>query len=128
MPERSTGMEHAGWVLVVDDDPEIRNNLTGFLQSQGFPVLPAPDGATAQALLRQNQRPGVILLDLVLPDTNGLQLLPALRQQAPGAPVVAMSLSLGQLAEARAAGVEATLVKPFDPDEVLAIVARWLAQ
>jgi len=128
MPERSTGMEHAGWVLVVDDDPDLRNHLSDFLQSQGFPVLPARDGADAQALLRQNPRPGIILLDLVLPDTLGLHLLPALRQEAPDVPVVAMSQSLAQLAEARATGVEATLVKPFDPDEVLAIVARWLAR
>ena len=69
-------------VLVVDDEPPIRKLLRLGLSAQGYDVLDAPNGKTALELLAKN--PNLIILDLGLPDIDGLDLLRRIRQRQEG--------------------------------------------
>src|SRR3954471_10638077 len=115
-------------VLLVEDDESVREMVADYLRTEGYTVLEAADGAAALALLRGRQAdepsPGAVVLDLMLPVVNGLAVLERLATTAPEVPVIVMSAYEGLLAAAateRAAGI---LLKPFDLDQLLPMVAR----
>ena len=107
-------------VLVVDDEPPIRKLLRMGLTAQGYDVLDAPNGKTALELL--DEKPNLIILDLGLPDIDGLELLRRIRNRQEGLPVVVLS-SRGDEAGKVAAldlGADDYVTKPFGMDELLA--------
>jgi two-component system, OmpR family, KDP operon response regulator KdpE len=107
-------------VLVVDDEPPIRKLLRMGLSAQGYDVLDAPNGKTALELL--DEKPNLVILDLGLPDIDGLELLRRIRHRQEGLPVVVLS-SRGDEAGKVAAldlGADDYVTKPFGMDELLA--------
>ena len=107
-------------VLVVDDEPPIRKLLRMGLTAQGYDVLDAPNGKTALELL--DEKPNLVILDLGLPDIDGLELLRRIRNRQEGLPVVVLS-SRGDEAGKVAAldlGADDYVTKPFGMDELLA--------
>jgi CheY-like chemotaxis protein len=125
--DRPTGADlHT--VLVVEDEPPLRELMADVLRDEGYAVEEAEDGAEAIRLLGQH-RPGtsavcVVLLDMMLPEVDGIGVLRHLAAHGTYIPVVAMSASRERLAEAMAAGARTTVPKPFDLDQLLAVVAR----
>jgi DNA-binding NtrC family response regulator len=104
-------------VLVVDDELLIRWALSEILSDQGHSVTQADTGAAAlRALDRADEPMDVVLLDLRLPDSDGLGLLQAIRRQSPGSAVVMMTAHGTQDIQtgARALGAYDVLAKPFD--------------
>lgn len=71
-------------------------------------------------------RPGVVLLDLTLPDMSGWDLLVRLRALPDPPPAVVLTADIAAMSRARAAGAADVILKPFDIDEVLAVAARLL--
>jgi len=107
-------------VLVVDDEPPIRKLLRMGLSAQGYDVLDAPNGKTALELL--DEKPNLVILDLGLPDIDGLELLRRIRHRQEGLPIVVLS-SRGDEAGKVAAldlGADDYVTKPFGMDELLA--------
>jgi two-component system, OmpR family, KDP operon response regulator KdpE len=107
-------------VLVVDDEPPIRKLLRMGLTAHGYQVLDAPDGKTALELLAK--KPNLVILDLGLPDVDGLELLRKIRHRQDSLPVVVLS-SRGDEAGKVAAldlGANDYVTKPFGMDELLA--------
>jgi two-component system KDP operon response regulator KdpE len=107
-------------VLVVDDEPPIRKLLRMGLRSQGYETLEAPNGKAALDLLAKG--PDIVVLDLGLPDMEGLALLQKIRAQREGIPIVVLS-SRGDEAgkvEALDLGADDYVTKPFGLDELLA--------
>jgi two-component system KDP operon response regulator KdpE len=107
-------------VLVVDDEPPIRKLLRMGLRSQGYETLEATNGKMALELLAK--APDIVLLDLGLPDMQGLDLLRKLREQRESIPIVVLS-SRGDEAgkvEALDLGADDYVTKPFGLDELLA--------
>jgi two-component system, OmpR family, KDP operon response regulator KdpE len=107
-------------VLVVDDERQIRKLLRMGLTSQGYEILDAPDGRTCLELLEQ--KPDLIILDLGLPDINGLDLLRKIRARNQSAPIVVLS-SRGDEAgkvDALDHGADDYVTKPFGMEELLA--------
>lgn len=105
-------------VLVVEDDDETRAALVRELTARGYRVDVAPDGQTA--LLRwEARRPDVILLDLGLPDLDGLQVIRRIRRDA-ATPIVILSGRYGERekVEALEAGADDYVTKPFGVDEL----------
>jgi len=102
-------------VLIVDDEPNFRLILEAKLSRSGFQVLSAADVASALERLAERQV-GAILLDIRLPDMNGLAALPLLRARCPSAPAIAMTAYEEENLRRRAflAGADAILYKPFD--------------
>ena len=88
--------------LVVEDDPWIRLLLTGLLTDEGYAVLEASNGSAALRLA-QRQPPALVLLDLILPEQSGLELLAVLKSTRATAhvPVIAVSARTDLLARVR---------------------------
>jgi two-component system, OmpR family, KDP operon response regulator KdpE len=107
-------------ILVVDDEPPIRKLLRTGLGTQGYEVLEAPNGKAALELLAK--KPDLVILDLGLPDIEGLELLKRIRDAHSGLPIVVLS-SRGDEAGKVAAldlGADDYVTKPFGMDELLA--------
>jgi two-component system KDP operon response regulator KdpE len=107
-------------VLIVDDEPPIRKLLRMGLSTQGYEILDAPNGRTALELLAQ--KPDLFILDLGLPDMQGLELLTLIRARLEGVPIVVLS-SRGDEAgkvDALDRGADDYVTKPFGMDELLA--------
>jgi PAS domain S-box-containing protein len=82
----------AGTILVVEDEPGVRDFIGRTLARQGFTVLSAPNGREALALLRgQNQTVDLLLTDVVMPEMDGLELSAYFAAEYPGAPMLLMS-------------------------------------
>src|SRR5262245_41264608 len=116
-----------GRLLVVEDDPQVRAMLTRALRYEGFEVIAASDGSEAMASLRAS-RPDLLLLDLLLPDADGVDLCGRLR--AEGDPLPILMLTARDTVSDRVAGFEAGaddyLVKPFSTAELVARVRALL--
>ena len=128
MVNPAAGTRHC-LVLIVEDDPNTAELISMVVRDEGwYPVL-AKNGA--QALRRATQIvPNIVLLDLMLPEEDGVavgrRLADAL--QAP-VPMLAMSADRRHLSEfASAVGAFAAIEKPFDLDELLALLRRGLGQ
>jgi len=107
-------------ILVVDDEPPIRKLLRTGLGAQGYEVLDAPSGKAALELLAK--KPDLVILDLGLPDIDGLELLRRIRDLQGSLPIVVLS-SRGDEAGKVAAldlGADDYVTKPFGMDELLA--------
>jgi two-component system OmpR family response regulator len=107
-------------VLVVDDEPVLAELVSMALRYEGWDIATAGDGASALASARDNP-PDVVVLDVMLPDMSGLDVLHELRQQIPGLPL--LLLTAKDAVEDRIAGLTAGgddyVTKPFSLEEVV---------
>jgi two-component system, chemotaxis family, chemotaxis protein CheY len=115
-------------ILVVDDDAALRRIVFALLTEEGYSVMEAPDGAAALARARE-VTPGLILLDMRMPVMNGWEFARRYRAQPPPhAPIICVTAAADAAAvAARGAqiGAVASLSKPFDLDDLLALVERY---
>jgi DNA-binding NtrC family response regulator len=113
-----------GSILVVDDEAEIREGLNLLLESEGYAATTVETGDAA--LARLDEQPfDLVLLDVSLPDRNGLELLREIRQRDPSLSVVLIT-AYGSIDMARSAfksGAQDYITKPWSNDELLAQVA-----
>jgi len=115
-------------IMLVDDSAFMRVKCVKLLTKNGYEVVEATNGAEAIEQYKV-QRPDVVLLDITMPDMDGLTALKELIKLDPDASV-AMVTALDQrgiTAEAIMAGAKAFVVKPFKPDKVLAAIDSLLA-
>ncbi|MGA2312511.1 MAG: response regulator transcription factor [Xanthobacteraceae bacterium] len=107
-------------VLVVDDEPPIRKLLRMGLTAQGYQTLEASNGKAALELL--GQAPDLIILDLGLPDAQGLELLRTMRARDESVPIVVLSSRGDEAGKVQALdlGADDYVTKPFGMDELLA--------
>jgi len=107
-------------VLIVDDEPPIRKLLRMGLAAQGYQIMEAPNGKAALELIEQG--PDLIVLDLGLPDVQGLDLLRMLRARNERAPIVVLSSRGDETAKVAALdlGADDYVTKPFGMEELLA--------
>jgi two-component system KDP operon response regulator KdpE len=107
-------------VLVVDDEPPIRKLLRMGLGTQGYEILEASNGKTA--LEQLGNEPDLIILDLGLPDIQGLELLRMLRARDESVPIVVLSSRGDEAAKVAALdlGADDYVTKPFGMEELLA--------
>jgi two-component system KDP operon response regulator KdpE len=107
-------------ILVIDDEPPIRKLLRMGLTSQGYEVLDAPNGNTALTLLAR--RPDLVILDLGLPDVDGLELLRTLRRRQESLPIVVLSSRGDEPGKVAALdlGADDYVTKPFGMEELFA--------
>ena len=114
-----------GSILVVDDESEIREGLELLLKTEGYSVSSAETGQSG--LLRLEERPfDLLLLDVSLPDRNGIDMLKEIRRHDPSLPIVLIT-AYGSIEMARAAfknGAMDYITKPWSNDELLAQVAQ----
>ena len=114
-----------GTVLVIDDEPVLQDVLGSLLKGDGFDYLQATTAADGLQILREEEV-DVVLLDLMLPDRSGLDLLPDIREFDPRLPVVVITAysSVESAIEAMRRGAFHYVPKPFKNEEVLHLVHR----
>lgn len=114
-------------VLVVDDDPTIRETVVMVLEDEGYATVAAPHGAAALSLV-QHYHPAVILLDMRMPVMDGWQFAQAYRElPLPHAPIVTMTAASDASKWAAEIGANAVLAKPFEIDDLLDTVQKLAA-
>ena len=119
-------MSNAATVLVIDDEPQIRRLLDGTLSRAGYRVAEASSGRQALDALDET-KPDVILLDLGLPDRDGLELIPAILKQSKAAILIVSARDATELkVTALDLGAVDYVTKPFDTEELLARVRAAL--
>jgi len=113
-------------ILVVDDDPTVREVVVAYLQQAGHETLEAPDGPNA--IVAARAEPDLVVLDVMLPGFDGFEVCRRLRAERPALPIV-MLTALGE-EEDRIAGLDHGaddyLSKPFSPRELVLRVASVL--
>lgn len=113
-------------ILVVDDEPMVREVLSQYLTSDGFDVVEAGDGDAAVAAV-SDSNPDLVLLDLMLPKRNGLDVLSFIRSTTK-LPVILLTARGDEIDRVRGleAGADDYVVKPFSAREVVARVRSVL--
>ncbi len=113
-------------VLVVEDDPDLLALLAVILSEAGYPVMTAGDGL--EALERVAERlPGLVLLDMRMPRMNGWEFAREFRSRhGHAAPIVVVTAAENARLRAEEIGAEGWLEKPFELDQVMSAVARFL--
>lgn len=113
-------------ILVVDDDPHIRELVGVFLREEGFTVLEAADGREALALL-ETTRADLVILDIMMPNMDGWQLCRELRELY-DTPLLMLTAKgeTSQKIKGFQLGTDEYLVKPFEPLELVARVKALL--
>ena len=116
-------------ILVIDDDALLRRAIRVALEAAGYEVIEAGDGPAALRVYRE-QGADLLLVDLFIPEPDGLEVIRTVRAEVPDAKIIAMSgggsLKLDLLAAAEAFGASRKLWKPFVPDVLLAAVREQL--
>ncbi len=124
----SASSEHA--VLVVDDEEAVRSSMCLLLKDLGFKALSAASGEEAVKLFRRSpSRFGLVILDMVMPDMDGVECLRRLKEISPDVKVLLMSgFSVEEsLEEARRQGAVGFLQKPFSAAELMAEIQRFFS-
>jgi CheY-like chemotaxis protein len=116
-------------ILVVDDEPDVREMVCRMLAQGGYGTCEAADGAEALASLRAGLPVDLVLSDVAMPQLNGVQLVEALSVSHPGLPVLLMSGYAVQDLVARGIAAPCGIVmKPFTPERLLDEVRRCLSE
>ena len=120
-------------ILVVEDDPGIRDSLAQLLTKAGYRVTQAANGSEAVRLWRESGG-DLVILDLFMPEKDGIETIVELRAHSPGVLIIAMSgggkdrKRIDLLKDAKLLGAVQTIEKPFNSEQMLALVARVLGE
>jgi len=117
-------------VLVVEDDAELLQIMARSLEGAGHVVTQAPNGESGLRLFRA-EPPDLVVCDIVMPDRDGIELIPEMKALHPAVKIVAISGrqhigALDVLNLAKRMGADATLAKPFAMDALVALVGSLL--
>ena len=115
-------------VLVIDDAEAIRTYLRNLLSPSGYDVLLAENGVRALEMLEEGACPDAILLDIMMPDMDGLETLRELRRRLPDVPVIMLSVvaKASTVVEAMNLGAADYIGKPFEAAELESALERVL--
>jgi adenylate cyclase len=116
-------------IFVVDDDEDLRNSICDELKRNGYKTAGAPHGEQALTVLRKAAAaPDLVLLDLMMPEGDGWQVVAALKadERLSKVPIVLMSAVPPKSTTLQSQGVAATLPKPFTMEELIFVLTRVL--
>jgi len=115
-------------VLVVDDDPDILEIVTVVLDLYDVPAVTASDGIEALAAMRQYGDLGLVMLDLMMPRMNGVDVLAEMKRDPAlvTMPVIVISGNYHTEQAVLAMGADEYLLKPLDVDVLLRVVSRFV--
>lgn len=111
-------------ILIIEDEPDMVRGLRDAITFEGFEVVSAKTGRQGIALVKQ-ERPGLVLLDLMLPDLNGYEVCRQIRYEDPFTPIIMLTARSQEADKIRGleAGADDYVTKPFSVGELLARIA-----
>jgi len=117
-------------ILVIDDDPLVRNTILRILRTSGFDVVAAEDGVRGMKAFR-SETPDLVITDIIMPEQEGIQTILQIRKERPGAKIIAISGGgrVGNadfLSMARSLGADDIVAKPFTPRQLVTRVNECL--
>ena len=119
-------MQRTGSILVVDNEPAIVDLLVEILTDEGYMAYAAPDGTGALDAIARHP-PALLMLDIWMPGPHSAALIAQMRQVSPATmPIVVMTTAPRDATPLLVSGSIECLAKPFDLDDVLACVARYV--
>ena len=122
------GSSHSGKrILLVDDDPTVRDSLSDVLVGEGYLVIPAENGQQALDLANTSSV-DLVMLDLNMPVKNGWDTFDQLTREHPLLPIIIVTARPNQLFTALSAGAGALLEKPMDIPTLLQTIEKLLAE
>jgi DNA-binding NtrC family response regulator len=115
-------------ILVVDDDPVVRASCRRVLEREGYQVTLCTSATEALAEL-ERQDAALLIVDVIMPEYDGMYLIGSVRRQSPKLPILVMSgyPTPETIASGQRLGATHFLAKPFTPEELAAAVRRALA-
>ncbi|MFQ4137253.1 response regulator [Nodosilinea sp. PGN35] len=123
--------EHTGNILLVDDEPGLREAVQAYLEDSGFTVRAASNAKEGWDLLQQ-ETPDVLISDIMMPQVDGYAFLAQVRDDIRfrGLPVLFLTARgmTGDRIQGYNAGCDAYLSKPFDPEELVAVVSNLMGR
>ncbi len=113
-------------VLIIDDNYRNIFALKAVLNANRYTCLTASDASEGLAQLRDNNI-GIVLMDMMLPDSDGYETIPLLKKQMPHLPVISVTAQAmpGDKQRCLDAGADHYLAKPIDVDELLAVLKKY---
>jgi CheY-like chemotaxis protein len=119
-----TAMKRRGAVLIVEDDPDLREAYGQILLDGGWSIVPAADGIEALRALEDGHRPCVVLLDLRMPQMDGWELSKRIHRHREwrSVPIVVLAAHYRVADEAQRLGAREWLLKPVGADRLLEVV------
>lgn len=122
-------MTQAPLVLLVDDEPLLRDTLLEIFEGEGFRAISAADGNSAIQLSKQ-LHPDVVICDVLMPGTNGIETAKQIRAMLPTVPIILFSgqaAATGLIESAQSEGYDFEVVaKPIRPESLLNTIRRQL--
>ncbi|HOZ86165.1 MAG TPA: response regulator [Bacteroidia bacterium] len=114
-------------ILIVDDDSRNIFALSANLRAKGFQCLSSVNGIEALNLLGSNQTVHAVLMDMMMPDMDGYEAIPAVKKLRKGIPVVAVTAQAmpGDREKCLEAGADGYISKPIDLDKLLELLAKF---
>jgi YesN/AraC family two-component response regulator len=118
-------------ILVVDDEPMVREGLKLALEMEGYAAITASDGNEALKLVERN-KPNLIITDIIMPDRDGIEVICSVRKKNPDIKIIAISgggriSASDHLRAASQLGANAILAKPFTTDQLLNEIRKIFA-
>ncbi len=118
-------------ILIVEDNPVVRQTLAQILEGEGYETVIARDGNEG-ILLYETERPDLVITDMVMPEKEGIETIRTVLLRNPNAKIIAISGggrtgNVSYLQLARHLGAAATLEKPFDPDTIIEMANKLIA-
>lgn len=117
-------------IVLIDDTELVRDTIQIVLERAGHEVIAAASGLGIETVVARDE-PDLVITDMLMPGRDGVEIVLSLRRRRPGLRIIGMSgggnrgvLDLGM---ATKLGVSATIAKPFEPHELVELVARVLA-
>lgn len=117
-------------ILVIDDDPMVRNTISRILDRKGYDVVLAGDGRYGLKLF-ESEQPDLVITDIIMPEREGIETIRAIHKICPTAKIIAISGggrvgNVDFLTLAAKLGAREIIAKPFEPTELTASVSRCL--
>lgn len=113
-------------IMIVDDSKTIRQQVSFTLSKGGYEVIEAEDGADGIEKLKANSDVAMVISDVNMPNMNGLEMVEKLKNDGSTVPVIMLTTegAADLIQRAKDAGAKGWLVKPFQPDQLVAAVTK----
>lgn len=126
--ELTTSADPHAFVLVIDDEGPIAEALAWIVEDAGYAVSTATSGQRALDLVKAGARPDLIFTDLMMPQMDGITLIGKLRDTLGTAMSPVVLITAADTRHIKEAVADAVLAKPFELDDVEALLSRFLAE